>query len=399
MAASLTENKILLFRKKVEKEKRSQYLTDSTGLAIYFYYGSKGVSVTYIFRSRKGNNSTRIKLGTFPAMSLAEARQQFLQLLSDQERGIPLEKPEKISFENLWNDFAIVKCNKFEARTLERYNSIYRTHFEQFKNIDIQDIDLDFVRERIINPLMAQKKLSILISICGILFRMFKYAKHRGLFSTNPLQDLPEILPQHKVRHHPSFPPDVAEQEMINLFNIFAKHTSQKVQALLHLYFYTLLRNEELRKLKIEDLNDFEYYLETKTWKEVKFRVCFSSQAQELIKWLIEHHQNEYNPYLFEGEGRAHLMISENTLNDNLKTLGYKDKLVCHGIRGIGEKWLTAQPDIKGEIAKLCIGHKSALGGKDDQTYNEGDYYDLRKIAMQKWSDYVEKCIGKNKFY
>ena len=397
MSASLTESKILAFKKKVEKEKRTQYLTDSTGMALFFRYGTKGVTVTYLFRNRKAQSNNRIKIGTFPAMDLATARQKFMQMLSNQERGMPIVEPDIITFEKLWEDFLATKCRTYAPRTIKRYLSIYRTHFEKFKNYDIKKFDMAFVKSSIVDPLTAEKKISILHSIGGILYRMFNYAKHLGYFPFNPLQDLHEILPEHKVKHHPSFKPDEFENELPKLFDTFAQNAELKVQALLHLYFYTLLRNEELRKLKISELKDYYYTLETKTWKEVEFRVCFSTQAQELIKWLIDHHVDPDNPYLFEGRQSA--MMSENTLNDNLKKYGYKGKLVCHGIRGIGEKWITAQPEIKEMIAKLCIGHKTALGNQSDQTYNEGDYFDLRQTAMQKWSDFVESCIGKNRFY
>ena len=77
-----------------------------------------------------------------------------------------------------------------------------------------------------------------------------------------------------------------------------------------------------------------------------------------------------------------------------LNTIGYKDKLRVHGIRSCGRQWLQTLPTAKETIIELCLSH--VQGNTVQQAYNRGTYYEERKRIMQKWCDFVEKCIGHN---
>lgn len=393
---NLSENKLLKLSKNLDKDLT---ITDASGLIVYLRKKANGCSIFFYARKVINGKRTRIKIGQFPFITLAEARAEYIKLISNISRGVSLEQAleKKVTFFELWTKFIEIHCSDFEETTNEKYLSIYRTHFERYADYDIKRFDKNFVKSEILQPLIDSKHLSQCHTVAGILYRVFDCAEDLDLIPLNPLAKISKAIPKYKNKHHPTFGLEETEELTIKLFNDFAAHCSLKMQALLHFYFYTLLRNVEVRKLKIADIKDNYFYLKNKTWKDIEYKACLPTQALDLIKWLIAHHKNPDNPYLFEGEDS--FMVSENTINNNLKKLGYKGKLTCHGIRSIGFKWLNDQPDIKEMTAKLCIAHKSGLGDPSDQAYNGTDYFNLRTRDLQKWADFVEKCIGKNRFY
>lgn len=50
-----------------------------------------------------------------------------------------------------------------------------------------------------------------------------------------------------------------------------------------------------------------------------------------------------------------------------------------------------AENDIDFEVAENCLAHK--VGNAVVQAYNRTTLLEKRRVAMQKWDDYVEKCF------
>lgn len=81
--------------------------------------------------------------------------------------------------------------------------------------------------------------------------------------------------------------------------------------------------------------------------------------------------------------------ISENTLNDALKRMGYKDKLTGYGIRatismalnelGYQKEWIDAQ---------LSHSDKDQIRA----AYNHVQYVEQRRQMMQDWASLLNEC-------
>ena len=175
---------------------------------------------------------------------------------------------------------------------------------------------------------------------------------------------------------------------MKELFKAFSTQ-DKKLQCLLFMYFFTLLRSNELRTITFDNYSEDSLTVKTKTLDE--FRVPLSTQAQKVMQYMIKNHQREDNPYIFEGLSKDGI-ISKNTLNKALSALGFKDRLRVHGIRTCGRQYMQTIPTAKESIIELCLSH--VVGNAVQQAYNRGDYYNERARVMQIWCDFVEKCIG-----
>lgn len=49
-----------------------------------------------------------------------------------------------------------------------------------------------------------------------------------------------------------------------------------------------------------------------------------------------------------------------------------------------------AENDIQHNVAEMCLAHR--VGSDVEIAYNRSNLLDKRRIAMQKWCDYVDNC-------
>jgi integrase len=85
--------------------------------------------------------------------------------------------------------------------------------------------------------------------------------------------------------------------------------------------------------------------------------------------------------------------INSSSVNMALRRMGYKGKLVSHGLRSLASTTLNEQgfdPDlIEASLAHL---DKNATRA----AYNRTDYLERRKSVMQWWSDHIEQAAMGN---
>ena len=98
------------------------------------------------------------------------------------------------------------------------------------------------------------------------------------------------------------------------------------------------------------------------------------------------------NDYLFSAQTiNGH--TSSDTLGKLLRTNGYRDKLVGHGIRSIGRNWMAFhENEIPFSVAEMCLSH--VVGNQVTRAYFRTDLLEERKNAMNMWSKYVESLAS-----
>ena len=69
---------------------------------------------------------------------------------------------------------------------------------------------------------------------------------------------------------------------------------------------------------------------------------------------------------------------------------GYKDKLVSHGMRSIASTVLNEE-GFDYDVIEASLAHVDKNTVR--RAYNRTDYLERRRVLMQWWSDYIEKCI------
>lgn len=349
-----------------------------------------GIHFKAIFN--KDNQRYVFNLGSYPEMSLDEARKQYADMRIKFKTGEYFREQQqslkRMTFGELFSKWKKIKFSQITENTQKKYDSI-NSHITKLINYPVYLITPNVVLD-LLHELLQAEKFATAEYIANVIRAVLDYAVFLQIIPVNPLTGITKFMPKATTHHHQSFSDATLKRDMIELFNAFSKQDRQ-LQCLLFLYFFTLLRNNELRTLRLE--NCFDTFLSVKTKTLDEFRVPLSTQARKVIRYLLDKHVSLDNPYVFEGYDKNEC-ISKNTLNKALASLGFGDRLKVHGIRTCGRQFMQTIPTAKESIIELCLSH--VVGSQVQQAYNRGDYYYERARVMQIWSDFVAECIGDN---
>ncbi|WVD62152.1 tyrosine-type recombinase/integrase [Orbus mooreae] len=191
----------------------------------------------------------------------------------------------------------------------------------------------------------ARGALSIAEKCRGWLNELFRHAIAEGLIRVNPVNDVDVVLlPCRPPRHNPFLRMDDLPELLSRLANY---QGDRRIMLGIRLLLLTAVRPGELRYAEPchFDLDKGLWHIPPEQVKQLQrlalslpkgsvppFVVPLPKQAITIIKELLRlRYQGQR--YLLLHRSEPQLCISENTLNQCLRRLGYKDKLTTHGIR------------------------------------------------------------------
>lgn len=82
--------------------------------------------------------------------------------------------------------------------------------------------------------------------------------------------------------------------------------------------------------------------------------------------------------------------MSSQTVNNALKRIGFKNRLVAHGLRSIASTYLHDLDRFSAQAIELCLAHDNR--GKVQRSYDNSKKWSQRQKIMKEWGDFVEKC-------
>ena len=151
------------------------------------------------------------------------------------------------------------------------------------------------------------------------------------------------------------------------------------------------VRVGELRHAMWSDF-DFEQATWTFTPRKTKRKTGVSlvvplpKQAVILLTKLLEHKRSNY---LFPALHTTLKPISENTLNQALKRLGYSGSTqTIHGFRASARTMIVEQLKYSEVLVEMQLGHQ--VRDIHGRAYNRTTFIDERREMMQAWADYLD---------
>lgn len=369
-------------------------LNDGQGLSLLINTdGSKG----WRFRYRYAGKAKLMSFGTYPLITLAEAREKRCEARKQVANGIDpvAEKKaqklaQKLSVENSFE--AISRewhTNKADRWTLAYREEIMRT-FEQdvFPYVgqrpiaEIKPLELLEVLRRI-EKRGALEKTRKVRQRCG---EVFRYAIITGRAEYNPAPDLASALAVPKQKHHPFLSVEELPYFVKDLEGYTGSIITKNAAKIVML---TGVRTQEMRFATWQEID-----LERAIWEipaeRMKMRrphmVPLSTQVIELFRQLqpITGHY----PYIFIGRNNRRKPISKESVNQVIELLGYKGRATGHGFRhtmstilheqGFDSAWIEMQ---------LAHVDKNGIRG----TYNHAQYLEKRRGMLQWYSDFLIK--------
>ncbi|MDN0120011.1 tyrosine-type recombinase/integrase [Yersinia frederiksenii] len=377
------------------KPKEKPYtLNDGNGLSMLIEPNSaKG----WRFRYRFGGKPKMLSLGTYPSVSLTDARQKRDEAKKQVAAGInpsEVRKQEKQSRQDTaGNTFEGIAREWYEKR-FDRWSASYAE--EMIKTFEkdvfpfighhpitnIKPMDLMAVLSKL-NERGATEKMRKVRQRCG---EVWRYAIVTGRAEYNPAPDLASAFSPHQKEHY-AF---LNSSELPEFFRVLNTYSGSIVVKLaMRLLILTGLRPGELRQGKWTEI-DFDKRLWEIPAERMKKRrphcVPLPEQAiniLEQLKPITGHYQ-----FVFPGRIKHSKPMSEMAMNVLIRRIGYAGRVTGHGFRhtmstilheqGYNTSWIETQ---------LAHVDKNSIRG----TYNHAQYLDGRREMLQ-W--YANKLMG-----
>ncbi len=359
-------------------------------------------------------------IGSYPDVTVYRARELAQEARTAVAQGVhPLKakaakKEEQRSKEantfrkvaEQWLDFN----SHLAPKTLSGHRGALKNHlYPVVDDVPVTDITFGHVKtvlERLAtSPTMARYSL-------GLMRQILDHAMNHELIDKNVAARRSGLLKKHKTVHRAALetPDDLAE--FLRRLNNFVAFNDSVISAL-WLMVLLPVRPAELATMKWEQVD-----LEKAEWRFVVPKtgqpliVPLPNQAVGMLRGLLDHSTAlnrkgalgttpfgktaaseavDLPTWVFPSSGKFGVPISADTLLVRIRTgLGYgRGIITSHGFRStfrsLGHEVLHLDPI----VLELCLGHRmpGALGA----TYARAQLLDQRRLAMQKWADYVEE--------
>lgn len=340
----------------------------------------------------------RLALGTYPDVSLSEARARHAEARKVLAAGVdPSEqrKAEKLArADNAENSFGAVALEMLAMRAKKNANSTV------VRNLRIVEKDLNpYIGYTPISEITAPVLLSALRRIekrgavetahraRGIAGMVFRYAIATGRAERNPATDLIGALEPPQTTHFASLtePSDVAPL----LRALWGYQGSLTVTVALKLAPLLFARPGELRTARWEDID-----LGVAEWRYIASKTATAHivplsrqaiQALEEIEPLTG--RGEYVFPSLHGKGRP---MSENTVNAAMRRMGFDSKTMTgHGFRAMARTILDEVLGFRPDYIEHQLAH--AVRDPNGRAYNRTAHLAERRLMMQAWADYLDE--------
>ncbi|ENA2002511.1 tyrosine-type recombinase/integrase [Escherichia coli] len=378
--------------RRAKPEAKAYTLGDGQGLSLLVEpNGSK----SWRFRYRYAGKPKMISLGVYPTITLAEARSrrdEARKIVAEGKNPSEVRKEQKLAL-RIQSENAFEKiAREWHQMKSAKWSAGYASDIiEAFQN----DI-FPYVGARPVGEIKPLELLNVLRKIekRGALEKMrkvrqrysevFRYAIATGRAEFNPAADLSSALEIHKSNHFPFLKSD----DIPDFLRALDSYTgSRLVQIATKLLMVTGVRTIELRAALWQ-----EFDLDNAIWEisaeRMKMRrphlVPLSTQALDLLNELKIITGN-YR-YVFPGRNDPNKPMSEASINQVIKRIGYGGKVTGHGFRHTFSTILH-EMGYDSYCIEMQLAHvdKNIIRG----TYNHAQYIDKRRDMMQWYSDYM----------
>lgn len=389
---------------KQAKAKEKEYnLADGNGLMLRVKpNGSKLWLFNYFrpFTKKRAN----LSFGSYPDLSLSNARlkrQAARELLAkDIDPKTQKEKEHTTKRKELNNTFEKIALSWFELYKKKVKEKTARNTWSALDNYILPHIGKKPIAEieafnviEIIQPLAKKGKSEVVKKLCQKLNKIMTFAVNTGLTSSNPLAGIKDAFDTPAVVNLPALKPE----ELPDLMKtIRAANLKIQTRLLIEWQLHTMCRPGEAAGALWQEI-DFENKLWNIPAERMKkgnaHTVPLSDYALsilEKIKPLSEHRE-----CIFPSHVNPKDHINKEAVNNALKRMGYKDKLVAHGFRTIASSTLNEQ-GFDPDVVEAALSHVDK--NEVRRTYNRTDYLERRRIMMAWWSEHIEQAaLGKLK--
>ena len=337
-------------------------------------------------------------LGTFPEVSLAQARKKTLDAREVLASGIdPKEirdaelQAKKAATEHTLQNVATSWYElKKDAVTPAYAEDIWRSltlHvFPDLGGTPITSITAPKVIS-LLKPLETKGSLETVKRLTQRLNEIMTYGVNSGLIPANPLTGIGSVFKKPKKKNMPALHPDELKELMVAIANASIKRTTR---CLIEWQLHTMTRPVEAATTRWADI-DFEKRIWTIPAERMKKRrphtVPLTDQALAILEAIKPY--SGHREYVFPADRNPRTHCNSQTANMALKRMGFEGRLVSHGMRSMASTTLN-EHGWEPELIEVALAHVD----KDEvrSAYNRADYIERRRPMMVWWSEHIQKA-------
>jgi integrase len=384
----------------VKNLKKPGRYTDALVKGLHLWVKSNQ-SKYWIFRYTIDGNQQNISLGSFPAISIANARlkaQQARELVRDGVSPIAkkrLQQEELVAQATRSITFAEFAMETIESKQVEWSNKKHAAQWEfslkeyafpiigakQLDAIDMEDI------LKILTPIW-QTKTETATRLRGRLEWIFAAATTRKLRTgMNPALWrglLQTILPAprrfQKVKHHAALP----YKDLPNFITILRELDGVAALALEFLILNANRSSEVTDALRTEVTGGVWLIPAERMKARVEHKIPLCRRSLEIL--AIARSMDNDSVYLFSKKGKK---LTNMAMPMTLRRA--MPRVTVHGFRSTFRDWVSEETDHSPEVAEKALAH--TIRNQVEAAYRRGDLFERRSRLMRDWESFCESSV------
>lgn len=374
---------------------RAWKLWDERGLYLLI---SKAGSRTWQFKYTYLGKEKKMSLGAYPEVSLKAARakrDEARTVLADgkdpsQQRQIR-KLTAKVEASNTFGAIAREYLDKCAADglaevTLAKSEWLLAQLEPRLGRMPVKEITVP-VLLTVLQEVEASGRLETARRLRSFAGRVIKHAILTGRADYNPAPMLQRVLKTPKVRHHPAIIDPEALGALLGAIEAYEGFPS--TNAALRLSPHLFQRPGEIRAMQWSEI-DLERGRWTIPASRMKMRephvVPLSRQATAIIRSMIP--ISGGSAFVFPAFHSMRKPISENTINQALRRMGYAGIMTAHGFRSTASSLLNEDGRFSPDVIEHALAHRDQNAIR--AIYNRTSYWNARVDMMQAWSDMLD---------
>lgn len=359
--------------------KEKHYLVgDGGGLNIKVYPNGRK---QWLLRKSSQGKAQNIVLGDYPAMSLASARAKAKEVSSNFVDGRKQREENPVLFGELMQQWLATK-NIRESSMVAMLS--YIKPLAVFNNKPLKDITALDARAAV-SHYVEQGQFTAARNTLQCLAQIERHGLALGLTDTARLQYVSRTLPSTPVQHRRF----VEADRLPEVFKLMKSQLVYKCSLpdLIKVLCLTLCRINEVCALRY-DWIDFEQGVITIPASQMKakreHRIPICTQLEKILK----RRQSLGGVFVFPSKTTKSGHKSKLT---HVEELPFNELTTLHGFRSTGRSWMAVN-GYDFAASEYCLAHRCE--NSTQASYQRYDYLDQRRIIMQDWGDFVERCYN-----
>ncbi|EMK3324776.1 tyrosine-type recombinase/integrase [Vibrio vulnificus] len=349
----------------------------------------------FVYKSPATGKRSNMTLGKYPELSIANARKiaeghrelVALDIDPKHHKREEKEKSEAIHQHTLFNvSHNWIELKKSEV-TEDYAKDIWRSfELHVFPTLSSQPISM-ITAQSVIETLKvveAKGSLETVRRLTQRLNEVMVYAINCGLLQANPISNILAAFKKPTKQNMKK----LESNELPALMNALANASIKRsTRCLIEFQLHTMTRPNEAAGAKWEEFNLLERVWtipEERMKKRKMHRIPLTEEVVNLLKTMRV--MSATSEFVFPSIKDPKKPMHSQTANMALKRMGFKDRLVSHGMRAMASTILNENGH-DFVLIEAALAH--VVGNSTQRSYNRTDYLERRRELMKWWSHHI----------